>query len=203
MNLHFHEILDKNNKIEVTLQELELIILNTLGSQKFKWNDLKDLKRKSTIEDLLRRVRLLLDNSNEVRETIRQLNKEYLRLQLSTKNLEIFTNEIHSKSDEIKDKLEQVNLMMFTTSDESRSEVKTETVSEEIKETTLPQTTHETTSELKALVTDEMTVSELPTKTTTKKDLKTVDFNSLDETVETLHMSPKTEFPSFSYQVVG
>jgi hypothetical protein len=105
MNLHFQPILEEVNKTEVYLQELELVILNCMGSQKFKWNDFKDIKRKSSISDSAQRVRDLIENSQEVRESIRQLNREYLRLQLAIKNLGEFTQEIEAKAQEIESKL--------------------------------------------------------------------------------------------------
>jgi hypothetical protein len=133
MNLQLSDISDNNNKIESSLQELELTILNILGLQKFKWNNFKDIKRKSAIEELLRKTRLLIDNSHEVRETARQLNKELLRLQLSTKNLELFLDEIREKSDQIKIKLDGIDLSELKDSeDEATETTTTEDASDEL-----------------------------------------------------------------------
>lgn len=195
MNLHFHEILDKNNKIEITLQELELIILNTLGSNKFKWNDFGDIKRKSSIEELLRKVRVLLDNSNEVRETIRQLNREYLRLQLSIKNLEIFTNETCSKTHEIKDKLKQDSLMIFTACDESKA-VEESKVNHMNSNPSDLKDSKETNSQVSR---DLLAINRF----VEHPGMEIIDFNSINTPVEALSLAPKTQFSNFSYQILN
>jgi hypothetical protein len=103
MNIQFQlqPIAENVNTLEVYLQELELMILNCMGSQKFKWNSLTDLKKKSSISDSYEKVKLLLENTQEVRETIRQLNREHLRVQLAIKNLAEFGAEIESKARDI------------------------------------------------------------------------------------------------------
>lgn len=107
MNVQFQlqPISDNINITEMYLQELELIILNCMGSQKFKWNDFKDIKRKSSISDCHQKIKTLIENSQEVRETIRQLNREYLKLQLAIKNLAEFSSDIENKAREIETKL--------------------------------------------------------------------------------------------------
>ncbi len=107
MNVQFQlqPISDNINMTEMYLQELELIILNCIGSQKFKWNNFKDIKRKSSITDSHQKIKTLIENSQEVRESIRQLNREYLKLQLSIKNLAEFSSELENKAREIETKL--------------------------------------------------------------------------------------------------
>ncbi|MDJ0624982.1 MAG: hypothetical protein QNJ31_01275 [Candidatus Caenarcaniphilales bacterium] len=111
MNLKFQGILDKNNKIEISLQELELLILNSLGLTKFNWTNVEDLKRKYSIELSLMKVRGFLENSLELRENVKQLNREYLRIQLSAKNLESFAFEIEERSKELKEQLLEGGLL--------------------------------------------------------------------------------------------
>ncbi len=113
MNKQFQNILDKINHSEAYFQELELTILQTLGSERFQWNNLQDIKRKSAITDSLNKVRSLIDSSSEIRETVRELNKEYLRLQLSAKSLQDHATSIIAKADQIKEKLETENSMLF------------------------------------------------------------------------------------------
>lgn len=105
MNLKFQGILDKVNKTELLLQELELVILHILGSEKFKWNNFTDIKRKSTIEESLRKVKALIENSLETRDNIRHLNHEFLRLQIAMQNLDAFSNDLELKAKEMKRQL--------------------------------------------------------------------------------------------------
>jgi hypothetical protein len=113
MNKQFQNILHKINHSEAYFQELELTILQALGSEKFQWNNLQDIKRKSLISDSLNKVRGLIDSSSEIRETVRELNKEYLRLQLSAKSLEDHAIAIIEKADRIKEKLKTENSILF------------------------------------------------------------------------------------------
>ena len=43
MNKQFQNILHKINHSEAYFQELELTILQALGSEKFQWNNLQDI----------------------------------------------------------------------------------------------------------------------------------------------------------------
>ena len=65
------------------------------------------------ISDSLNKVRGLIDSSSEIRETVRELNKEYLRLQLSAKSLEDHAIAIIEKADQIKEKLKTENSILF------------------------------------------------------------------------------------------
>lgn len=113
MNLRFQDVLDKTNKSELFLQELELLILNYLGSKEFSWTSFEEMRKKNSIHDSLRKVRGFIDKSMEIREHMRQLNKEHLRLQLSAKNLELSSKDIEIRANEIKDKLIDEGLVDF------------------------------------------------------------------------------------------
>ena len=65
------------------------------------------------ISDSLNKVRGLIDSSSEIRETVRELNKEYLKLQLSAKSLEDHAMAIINKADQIKEKLKTENSILF------------------------------------------------------------------------------------------